>query len=122
MPKDDFLTEEDKKDGAYKACVFGTTLVGLWVGSQLRHPLAMVVGGGAGLAYGLLACQKIAPAIKQKLIKDLKLEDNEVTTMLDEIRRSRPYFSRKETIRTLAHIRVEVVRNPEKYKKIAGLA
>jgi hypothetical protein len=65
---DDFtiITDEDKADVSYGACVAATTLTGVAIG-RFAGLQGLLVVGGAGLVAGLLACRYMEEPIKQKL-------------------------------------------------------
>jgi hypothetical protein len=112
----EFITEQDKRDVAWGMCVAGSGLTGMALGSVVS-PVGTVVVGAAGLAMGLLTCKHVEEPIKRKLFgSGGKLSEQEVTALLQEIRAQRPKLSKREAIRSLAHVRVEVTRHPSKYR------
>lgn len=105
-------------DLAYQACLAGTTLTGIALGSIIS-PVGSVAVGAAGLIWGLVVCPKFSPLMKKKLLEGAPMEELEVTSMLEEIRLQRPYMSKQESILAMAYIRSEVAKNPDKYKQTA---
>lgn len=61
-----FFTQKDRQDISYGACVGATTLVGAGVGRFLGL-YGLLAGAAAGIAYGLVACRALSPAIEDKL-------------------------------------------------------
>jgi len=105
-------------DLAYRACLAGTTLTGMGLGSIISPVGAVAVGVG-GLIWGLVVCPKFSPLLKKKLFEGAPMEEAEVLSMLEEIQLQRPYMSKEERIQGLAYIRHEVAKNSEKYQQTA---
>lgn len=85
---DDFniITDEDKTDLSYGACVLGTTLTGLAVG-RFAGVQGLLAGGGVGLAIGLLTCKTLSGPIKKKLFSQTgRLSDHELAQALQAVR------------------------------------
>jgi hypothetical protein len=113
-----FITEQDKSDAAYAACVGGMALSGAAFG-RLVGLKGLVVGGVGGAVYGLLSCRTLAEPIKAKLFSSTaKLTDGEIAAALRAIRLQHPSVSKSDALRQLAAIRSEVARNPMKYRGV----
>jgi hypothetical protein len=110
------FTEADRRSAAYNACVAGSTLVGLAVGSFGVNPVSVVTGGAVGLAIGLKACPYLAPQIKRKLFSSSsKLTEKELASTLRAMSLQRPGIRKSDALIQLAAVRQEVARNPGKY-------
>lgn len=106
---DDFnaITEDDKDQAAYLACVGGMTLVGMGVGRFGGLP-GLLLGGGVGLVVGMKACRSslLKEPIRQKIFSaKAKLEDHEILAALRAIRQERPGISKREAMTLLAQVR-----------------
>ena len=113
------LTEQDKKDTAYTACIAGTTVTGLAVGGFLGG-VGAPVGAVSGFAWGLLSCRRLSPFIKRKFFSKIQpFQESEVVSMLQEIKSLHPWSSKKDALKMLAAIKAEIARNPDKYKTLA---
>lgn len=106
---DDFnvITEDDKDQAAYVACVGGMTVVGIAVGRFGGLP-GVLLGGGVGLLVGIKACKSslLKEPIRQKIFSvKAKLEDHEILAALRAIRQERPGLAKREAMTLLAQVR-----------------
>lgn len=106
---DDFnvITEDDKDQAAYLACVGGMTLVGMAVGRFGGLP-GLLLGGGVGLAIGIKACrsQVLHEPIRQKIFSaQSRLMNHEILAALRAIRQERPGISKRDAMTVLAQVR-----------------
>lgn len=105
----DIFTEEDKTSTAYAMCVAGTTIVGGAVGAATRSPIAIVVLAAAGLGYGLMACPRLAPAIKKKLLSsNAVLSDSELSQALRVVRDETGVRTKSDALAVLAQARQQL--------------
>lgn len=112
----EFLTEEDKNSLAYNACIGGTTLTGLALG-RFAGLQGIIIGGVAGLAWGLLTCKYVKEPIKHKLFStNAILQDQELGNLLNIIRSKHPSITKKDALELLAQVRNEVSKNSSNYK------
>lgn len=113
------ITEQDKQDVAYGACVGGMAITVIGVGRFLGVQ-GVVAGAVVGAAWGLLTCKRLAPAIKQKLFTQAsRLDDGEVVQALQALRETKPGLSKPEALRLLAGVRQEIAGNPARYRAAA---
>lgn len=116
----ELLNEEEKNTTAYRACVLGTTLTGVAVG-RFGGLQGILVGGLAGLAYGLVGCKYINKQIKEKLFSSTaKLRDDEIKTLLSQIRTRHSTISKKNAIELLANVRLKIAKNKGKYRSFVS--
>ena len=64
---DDFtmITDEDKANLSYSACVAATTLTGMAIG-RFAGLQGLLIVGGAGVVAGLLTCRHMEEPLKHK--------------------------------------------------------
>ena len=101
------LTEEDKQQAAYLACVGGMTLVGMSVGRFGALP-GVLLGAGVGLAVGIKACKSpmLQEPIRQKIFSaKSRLTDQEILAALRAIWQERPGITKKDALSLLAQVR-----------------
>lgn len=110
-----FITENDKKQVSYAACVGASALTGLAVGRFAGVP-GLITVGVAGTVVGLLTCKKLEPVIRQKLLSHAsRLSDREIASALGALSGVTGKRRKSELIPLLAEVRSEIVRNPTKY-------
>jgi hypothetical protein len=114
----ELFTEDEKNSISYKACVGGTTLTGLALG-RFGGIHGLVVGGAAGLAWGLLTCKYLKEPIKRKLFSHSeRIHEGELSSLLNTIRSQHPALTKNQAIELLAQIRSEISSNTAQYKKM----
>ena len=80
-----FITEDDRRDLAYGACIGGTTLTAMAVG-RIGGLYGLLGGAAVGVAIGLLTCPFLKEPIKQKLFSDDEpLSDEELVATLEAV-------------------------------------
>jgi hypothetical protein len=80
------FTEQDRRDISYAACIGATTLTGAAVGRFGGLP-GLLAGTAAGLAFGLMTCKRIAPAIERKIFSEnSRLSEAEALAALRAVR------------------------------------
>src|SRR6185503_8287456 len=110
------ITEEDKEQMSYVACVGGATITGMAVG-RFVGVQGVLIGAAAGAAYGLLTCRRLAPAIKRKLFsRGDKLSDHELAQVLQAVKEQSDVRTKSEAMNLLAAAREEILKNPAKYR------
>ena len=101
----EFLTDDDKNDISYKACVGGQTLVGAAVGG-FALGFGSIAGGLVGLASGLMTCGYLAKPIRQKIFaQHARLSDFEIDKTLAAIKKMHPQLDKKQALQALAAVR-----------------
>jgi hypothetical protein len=124
---DDFniLTDKDKQDISYKACVGGAIMIGAAVGRFAPvQPFGVLAVAAAGLALGLLTCKRLSQAIEHKLFsQNDTLNDQELLQTLRILRDETGVASKSDAMRLLSHIRFEAYQKGQslKYEKNACL-
>lgn len=110
---DDFnvLSDQDKQDFAYKACLASTTVIGMAVGAAAGG-VGAPVGAAGGAAWGLIMCPYISPALKRKFSSAQALSEQDIVEGLRAMRFADPTVSKKNAIRRLAAARQELMANP----------
>jgi hypothetical protein len=109
------FTEKDKENISYGACLGGSALTGMAVG-RFVGVQGIIVGGIAGLAIGLMTCQRLTPAIKQKLFSvHTRLSDRELLQALQAVREQKPGIGKSEAMDLFAAARSEIFRSPSRY-------
>ena len=64
--------------------------------------------GVAGLAYGLMTCKRLAPAIKNKLFSaNVRLSDQELLQALQAMREQKPGIGKGQALDMFAAVRSE---------------
>lgn len=104
-----FLTEEEKQQASYNACVGAATLTGMAVGRFGGLP-GLLLGGGVGLAVGIKACksQVLQESIRQKRFSSTsRLSDQEILAALRAIRIARPGVLKQDAMTLLAQVRAK---------------
>ena len=104
---DDFniISEQDKKDLSYGACVAGSALTGMAVGRFIGLQ-GLLAGAAAGLAFGLLACRHLQEPIKKKLFSDTgRLTDQELAQAPRAVRLETGVQSKADAMYLLAAAR-----------------
>ena len=92
---------------SYPICVASFTGIGALVGSYSLTPVGPVLGGAAGLAWGLIACPRLAPAIRQKLFDgDDPLDQIELFSTLNVLRTEGGLRTESEALSALAAARM----------------
>lgn len=105
-----FFTKEDRQDSIYKACVFGTTIAGLSVGGFGGNVVTVVGGAAAGLAYGLVSCRRLSPAIEKKLFSSTeRFAEGELLSVLRVIHDLTGVQKKSEALFLLIHARQAAV-------------
>ena len=100
-----FFTDRDRKDASYAACVGGATLVGAAVGRFALLP-GLLAGAATGLAIGLLACERLSPAIGRKLFSQHeRLSEQEVLQALRALRDETGVQTKNDAMYLLGHLR-----------------
>ena len=118
MDNFNIITEEDKLNMSYGACVGGHALIGMAVGRFVGIE-GLLAGGIVGTAVGLLTCKRLQEPIKKKLFSShAHLRDREIAAALQEIHQQRPELSKQDAIDLLASVRREISLNPKKYRKL----
>lgn len=115
---DDFniLTDKDKQDISYGACVGGSVLIGAAVGRFGMLP-GLFAGAAAGLAFGLLSCKRLAPAIERKLFaQNERLHDHELLQALRLIRDETGVTSKADAMQLLSYVRSESAQKGQSLK------
>jgi hypothetical protein len=105
---DDFnvLSQKDRQDMSYAACIGGSVLIGAAVGSMLALP-GMLAGAAEGLAVGLLTCRRLSPAIERKLFsRTERFSERELTTVLKAVRDQTGASSKSDAMYLLRHVRI----------------
>lgn len=85
---DDFnlFSHQDRQDVSYGACVGGAVVLGAAVGRFVLLP-GLLAGAAAGLAFGLLSCKRLAPAIEKKIFSGSEpLSEGELASVLKVLR------------------------------------
>ncbi|EIC28955.1 MULTISPECIES: hypothetical protein [Methylomicrobium] len=101
------LTDKDKQDMSYKACVGGAILMGAAVGRLGMLP-GLLAGAATGLAFGLLTCKRLSPAIERKLFsQNERLNDQELLQTLRILRDETGVTSKSDAMRLLGYVRFE---------------
>lgn len=115
--KDDFdftiLTEKDKKDISYSACIGGSMLVGVAIG-RFAGIHGVLAGALAGLALGVANCKylKGAEVIKYKLFSsNEKLSDQELKWVLQAIKFETEVKSKSDAMYLLSLLRNNKIAN-----------
>lgn len=106
---DDFniLTDKGRLDLTDKACVGRAILMGPAVG-RLGLLSGVLAGAATGLAFGLLTCKRLSPAIEHKLVsQNERLNDQELLQALRIIRDETGVTSKSDAMRLLSYIRFE---------------
>jgi hypothetical protein len=116
---DDFnvISEQDRHAVSYGACVGGTTLVGMAVGRFVGLQ-GVLAGAAVGLAYGLLTCKKLAPAIERKIFSSQeRLSDVELASVLRVVRDQTGVQSKADAMYLLSQVRALAQSRPEAVQK-----
>lgn len=109
------LTERDKNNVSYTACLGGSALTGMAVGRFLGLQ-GLLAGGAGGLVIGLMACKRLSPLIKQKFLNpNVSLTERELVESLQAVREVKPGINKSEALQLFAAVREEVGRQPAKY-------
>ena len=106
------LTDADKRDISYGACVAGSALIGAGVGRFLGLQ-GLLAGAGAGLVIGLMACPKLQEPIKRKIFsQNARLTDQELTQAMAVVRSETPVTSKSDAMYLLGVARQQYASNP----------
>lgn len=106
---DDFtiLTDKDKLDMSYGACVGGFIVTGAAFGRLALLP-GLLTGAAVGLTVGLIACRRLSPAIERKLFShNDQLSDQELLQALRLIRDETGVNTKSDAMFLLSQVRME---------------
>jgi hypothetical protein len=103
-----FLTDKDRQNISYGACVGGSVLLGLGVGRVAQLP-GLLAGAATGLAIGLLTCKRLSPAIEHKLFSEHeRLSEREILQVLRVVRDETGVQTKTDAMYLMSQIRREL--------------
>lgn len=111
------ITEQDRRDISYAACVAAPTVVGLAYGSAVPLPGGAIAGAAYGLMIGLLACKRLSPLVERKLFsKADSLSDAELSGVLIAIRDQTGVENKSDAMYLLTQARAAAISRHERVR------
>ena len=112
------ISEQDRRDWSYLACVTGSTGIGMTTG-RLLGLKGLLLGAAAGLGYGLYTCRSLREPIKKKLFSNARpLTDQELIHALRAVRLETGVQSKSDAMYLLSAARIGY-RNSYRHGSIA---